>query len=524
MHVRVGPQIMSCLQTANIDLESLDASTNSRAVGGLRVLLEGLEYPLTILIRRRPFVPTVEQPDQSQPLAAALQSWLTSGEAGWRQTIVVVVAASTPADLRSRVHALRTTLDAAAITTKPIQGDALRRLVDEATRPQAEHWDRLESSDSCRAAAGIVKLPGVPVGPGWLAPLLHVHVCCDIALRFDAVDRRTSMAVLRRRLRDQTSRQMVSLHSTSLGDPFAEAALENVIDLRRRLAFGESRPLAVSVCAVAHSATTEELSRDIRTIEDAITQTTARAARLHFRQRDAVAHASVLAAPGPAPAKLMTAEAAVTMMPWHEADLLEEGGYVLGRAVGSRLPVRFDPFDSSVRTNANIAVFASSGQGKSFAVGTLILEAARCGRGVVIVDPEGEYRSTVTAIGGTYIDFRSDGAGFDVLSGGDDLDNRVETAVEFVALLAGGSFNATRRAQIGRTVREFLRRGRGGKGSVRRLARALENAWRAALMPNYSRRRRRRRPIGRVHSPCATFPMISFPRSRLSSRAGSGKR
>ena len=43
-------------------------------------------------------------------------------------------------------------------------------------------------------------------------------------------------------------------------------------------------------------------------------------------------------------------------------------------------------------------MFAASGHGKSFAIGTLVLEAAVAGVNSVIIDPEGEYRGLVEAL------------------------------------------------------------------------------------------------------------------------------
>ena len=58
------------------------------------------------------------------------------------------------------------------------------------------------------------------------------------------------------------------------------------------------------------------------------------------------------------------------------------------------------PFDTTRHPNPNIAVFAASGHGKSFAIGTLVLEAAVTGVNSVIIDPEGEYRGLVARSAG----------------------------------------------------------------------------------------------------------------------------
>src|SRR5262249_13197726 len=145
----------------------------------------------------------------------------------------------------------------------------------------------------------------------------------------------------------------------------------------------------------------------------AFLSTTSRVRTLSFNQRLAV-NLAALHMESPAAVKLLPADAAATFHPFFQADLYETSGYIIGRATKSGLPVSFDPFDSPIRSNANIGVFAASGQGKSFAVSTIILEAHRHNRTAVIIDPEGEYGGVVEHTGGTYVDLNKSQEGFNI--------------------------------------------------------------------------------------------------------------
>ncbi|HET6315556.1 MAG TPA: ATP-binding protein, partial [Chloroflexota bacterium] len=92
----------------------------------------------------------------------------------------------------------------------------------------------------------------------------------------------------------------------------------------------------------------------------------------------------------------------VTMFPFASSTLSMEGGVLYGVATRSQTPVIVDPFDATLE-NANLAVFAVAGAGKSFFVKLMALRNLLAGVEFLIVDPENEYRALCEAVGGQYI-------------------------------------------------------------------------------------------------------------------------
>ena len=108
--------------------------------------------------------------------------------------------------------------------------------------------------------------------------------------------------------------------------------------------------------------------------------------------------------------------------------------------------------------NPNIAVFAASGHGKSFAIGTLVLEAAVAGVNSVIIDPEGEYRGVVD---GARRALPRTGAGTDaavnVFEGAaDDPEEAVAAVVDLVTVLCGDRLGDVERAVVDAAARAAL--------------------------------------------------------------------
>src|SRR6202035_3707867 len=160
------------------------------------------------------------------------------------------------------------------------------------------------------------------------------------------------------------------------------------------------------------------------------------------------------------PGKLVDSTAAATCVPWIESGCCDPGGYRLGAAIRSGLPVRVAPFDTTRHPNPNIAVLAASGHGKSFAIGTLVLEAAVAGVNSVIIDPEGEYRGLVAALDGRYLELApGTDAAVNVFEGAaDDPEETVAAVVDLVTVLCGDRLGDVERAVVDAAARAAMER------------------------------------------------------------------
>jgi len=96
----------------------------------------------------------------------------------------------------------------------------------------------------------------------------------------------------------------------------------------------------------------------------------------------------------------MNAGAISTSFPFTSADLTDNQGILYGINMHNNGLVIFDRFKLE---NANMAVFAKSGAGKSFTVKLEALRSMMTGTEVIIIDPENEYQKLADAVGGAYI-------------------------------------------------------------------------------------------------------------------------
>jgi type IV secretory pathway VirB4 component len=96
----------------------------------------------------------------------------------------------------------------------------------------------------------------------------------------------------------------------------------------------------------------------------------------------------------------MNTGAISTTFPFTSADLSQDSGVLYGINMHNNGLVIFDRFTLE---NANMAVFAKSGAGKSFAVKLEALRSMMVGTEILIIDPENEYQKLCDAVGGSYI-------------------------------------------------------------------------------------------------------------------------
>ncbi len=399
-------------RTAQLDVESLDVARRGVVLAAFARLCNTLDAPLQLLVRVRPLTP----PDASAARIAApsvmehamREHWRehAAASAVHRRDVLIAVRASSDAALR---QAAARVLDAARAMGVDAQrmatAQALEAVhgvqdstVESAWREAPQH---VRMGDVYARSYALRRFPGHAVTAGWLSTLLKVAVECDIAIHLTPAQLADALHSLGTRLRDFTAHRMLEAERGVVSDVHVDVAMDSAHQLRNRLARNVSRPLRVSVTATVRAGSLTELQRRGEVVRDAFHATLATVEATHFRHLRAYLTTLPLAWDALGEHKLVELHAAATCVPWVEAGCSDDDGYRLGAALDTGVPVTLSPFDTRQHANANIAVLAASGHGKSFVLGSIVLEAAAHGVDSVIIDPEGEYRGLVAALDGS---------------------------------------------------------------------------------------------------------------------------
>lgn len=465
-----GGVFSAVVATSDLDIDSLDPARKAAAAAAFARMCHTLERPMQLLIRVRQLADPESAPvaGPHARLDDAMQRyWADQIREGERHTrnVFVILAAHTPTALDSTCTQACDRLTALGVGAHRLNGVALADVITDGLDGNTEiTWS--EYREHAVYGANVVRghalqrLPGHPVGPGWLAPLLSVQAEADIAIHLEPAPLGDALGRLNRRLRDFSAHRMIEVERGALGDVHVDIGLDSATALRERLARNIGRPLHLSVIATARGASIDEVRMRSDALRVGFASALIGMEVTHFRHMAAMVSTLPLAVNALRGGKLVDSTAAATCIPWIEAGCSDPDGYRLGATTRSGLPVRVAPFDTARHSNPNIAVFAASGHGKSFAIGTLMLEAAVAGVNSVIIDPEGEYRGLVAALGGRYLELApGTDAAVNVFEGAaDDPEETVAAVVDLVTVLCGDRLGDVERAVVDAAARAAMER------------------------------------------------------------------
>ena len=150
------------------------------------------------------------------------------------------------------------------------------------------------------------------------------------------------------------------------------------------------------------------------------------------------------------------------MFPWLQEDLADPEGHYWGYNKDTGGLCVFDPFDQERFNNANIAVLAHSGAGKSYAAASVVLSAYTRGIGAVLMDPEAEYGGLVRELGGTYVHLAA-GSGHAInmldpllfIADSDEPTDQLSDVLDLIGVICG-RLDEVERARVGLAIREVM--------------------------------------------------------------------
>ncbi|MFZ0129316.1 MAG: DUF87 domain-containing protein [Candidatus Dormiibacterota bacterium] len=470
-HCEYTGRVSAVLATSELDIDALDPARKAAASASFARLCHTLQTPMQLLVRVR-LLDAPDEPIADGPHAhlddAMHRHWTEQILDGNRHTrqVLVALSASTPSALDAACAHASDRLGALGVIATRLQDGPLMDAVTAGLETKCDWYEypkHVAIGGMLVRGHALRRLPGHAVGAGWLAPLLSVQTECDIAIHVVPAPLGEALGRLSRRLRDLSAHRMLEVERGALGDVHVDIGFDSATALRERLARNQGRPLHLSVVATVRGDSLDSVHARGETLRVAFASSLIGVEATHFRHMAALVSTLPLGVEALSAGKLVDSAAAATCIPWVETGCSDPGGYRLGAVITSGLPVKVAPFDTTRHPNPNIAVFAASGHGKSFAIGTLVLEAAVTGVNSVIIDPEGEYRGLVRALGGRYLELApGTGAAVNVFEGaGNDPEAAIAAVVDLVSVLCGDQLGEVERAVIDAAARAGLERAAG---------------------------------------------------------------
>ncbi|MGH7723627.1 MAG: VirB4 family type IV secretion system protein [Candidatus Dormibacteria bacterium] len=450
-----------------LDLTALEPSAQSTCVETMARLLCSLELPLQFVVRRRRLTPPVAQGVAATPVASALDAAVRAHQAemlavlpAFRSEVLAVLRRGDGdlAALHRQLAMASEMLRSAGLRPRAVAGSDLAPAAGAGATGEAEHARWVAVAGGACSALELERLPGRAVALGWPHPMLAAAAEFDAAIHLVPLDAGAAHRAVDRRLRNLTADRLLEIDRGRIGDAHVEVGLEAAGSLRDRLARNEVRPLRLSIAVAARGATEAEARHAAEVIRSAAAGAGLRLRHAHLRHAAAL-RGTLPCAEEAAGGKLVDSAAAATCLPLTETVCDDPAGYRLGVTRRSGAPVAVDVFDSAQHSNANLAVFATSGHGKSFTIGALVLEAITRGVGALIVDPEGEYQRLTHAAGGQYLRLGSPGCGaLNVFDAAPSAAEAIPVAVDLVHVLCGSMLDEVERARVDAVLHDAVGR------------------------------------------------------------------
>jgi conjugal transfer ATP-binding protein TraC len=259
--------------------------------------------------------------------------------------------------------------------------------------------------------ARVLVFVGYPrtVAPGWLTPLFEFEQPIEVSLHVHPLETAGIVKLLGHKLVQLQSSRLVDVRGGRLADPEREVAFEDAERLRDALQRGEQRVFSVSLYVLLRAGSRRALDDLTRRVETTLDGMLAHSRVAILEQERAFRACLPTARDELLAYRNLDTSSLATTFPFTSGSLSMERGVLYGVATRSQSPVIVDPFDASLE-NANLAVFAMAGAGKSYFVKLMALRNLLAGIDFLIVDPEDEYGGVCQAAGGQYVRLASSSA------------------------------------------------------------------------------------------------------------------
>ena len=289
------------------------------------------------------------------------------------------------------------------------------------------------------------------LAPGFLQGLMAAGAPMDLAVHVGPIPAEQAARTLEWQKVRFESAQSLSLKRGRTMSPEAEIALEDITRLRDEVQRGRERLFHASLSVTLHAKDEASLKEMTQRAKAHFGATLGKLDTLAFRQREGLLSTLPLALNAVAEWRSLDTSSIARLFPFSPPDLDTRSGTLYGIDMRACSPVVYDPWDGT-HMNANTAVLARSGSGKSFATKLGTLRGLTRGVTAYVIDPEGEYADMARAAGGRVLSPGVPGQSMNpfVIDRGDseELLQRIGSLRRLIEVMVGERLSADRRASL----------------------------------------------------------------------------
>ena len=289
------------------------------------------------------------------------------------------------------------------------------------------------------------------LAPGFLQALMNSGIPMDLSVHLAPISADQAARTLEwQKVRFESARSLSFRKGRSLS-PEAEIALEDVTRLRDEVQRGRERLFHSSLSLTLHANDHKNLKDITQRTRAHFAATLGKLDTLPFRQREGLLSTLPLNLNSVALWRTLDTSSLARLFPFSPPDMDTRSGTLYGLDLRARSPIVYDPWDGT-HLNANTAVLARSGSGKSFATKLGVLRGLCRGITAYVIDPEGEYADMARAAGGRVLSPGVPGQGMNPFvmdrRDSEELLQRIGSLRRLIEVMVGEKLGAERRADL----------------------------------------------------------------------------
>ena len=234
----------------------------------------------------------------------------------------------------------------------------------------------------------------------WLSPIISYDITMDMAMFIHPLESKEVMYDLKKQIGKLESTRMIESEKGAPRDPELDTALGDIDALRDVLQRGEVRLFQFGLYFTIYGKNYEELDTITKQLESTLGGMLIYTKQSLIQMEQGFNSTLPLNNDELSVLRNLDTGSLSSTFPFTSAELTSDEGILYGINRHNNSLIIYDRFNLE---NANVAVFAKSGGGKSYAVKLEILRYLMLGTDIIVVDPEDEYRTLCEAVGGSYL-------------------------------------------------------------------------------------------------------------------------
>jgi len=240
------------------------------------------------------------------------------------------------------------------------------------------------------------------VSANWLSPLINFEQSLDVSLFIYPVESKNILDDLRRKIAEMEAELSVDIERGRIVDPATQAKLEDALTMQEQLTKGIERFFQFGLYITLSADTLEKLNQASKELESTLASLLIIPKHTTLQMEEGFKTTLPLALDFLNITRNMDTTSLATTFPFTSSELTANEGIMYGINEHNGSLVIFDRFSLE---NYNSTVFAKAGAGKSYLVKLEVLRSLMFDAEVIIIDPENEYETLCSAVGGEYIVF-----------------------------------------------------------------------------------------------------------------------